>query len=72
MNSKLLIAHGAARDLKDDRGETAADIARKLGREREAKAIEDSGAALPGESGEARPSRVKNARAASPAVSKQA
>ena len=34
---KLLVDRGAQRDLKDDRGETAADIARKLGREREAK-----------------------------------
>jgi ankyrin repeat protein len=31
---KLLIDHGAALDLKDDRGKTAADIARALGHER--------------------------------------
>jgi uncharacterized protein len=30
---KVLIDHGAALDLKDDRGETAADIARELGHE---------------------------------------
>jgi ankyrin repeat protein len=38
---KLLIERGAARDLKDDRGQTAADIARGLGREREAKILEE-------------------------------
>ena len=37
---KLLIDRGAQRDLKDDRGETAADDARSLGREREAKILE--------------------------------
>jgi ankyrin repeat protein len=31
---KLLIDHGAALNLKDDRGKTAADIARALGHER--------------------------------------
>ena len=31
---KALIDHGAALDLKDDRGQTAADIARGLGHER--------------------------------------
>ena len=36
---KLLIDHGAALDLKDDRGKTAADIARGLGRERVAKML---------------------------------
>jgi uncharacterized protein len=35
-----LIEHGAALDLKDDRGKTAADIARDLGRERAAKLLE--------------------------------
>jgi hypothetical protein len=35
-----LIEHGAAPDLKDDRGKTAADIARGLGRERAAKLLE--------------------------------
>jgi uncharacterized protein len=34
---KTLIEHGAALDLKDDRGKTAADIARDLGREPAAK-----------------------------------
>jgi uncharacterized protein len=33
---KVLIDHGAAVDLKDDRGKTAADIARELGHERAA------------------------------------
>ena len=33
---KTLIEHGAALDLKDDRGKTAADIARDLGHERAA------------------------------------
>ena len=33
---KTLIGHGAALDLKDDRGKTAADIARDLGHERAA------------------------------------
>ena len=37
---KTLIEHGAALDLKDDRGKTAADIARGLGRERAAKLLE--------------------------------
>ena len=37
---KLLIEHGAALDLKDDRGKTAADIARGLGRESVAKLLE--------------------------------
>ena len=36
---KTLIAHGAALDAKDDRGKTAADIARDMGREREAKLL---------------------------------
>ena len=37
---KTLIEHGAAVGLKDDRGKTAADIARGLGRERAAKLLE--------------------------------
>ncbi len=37
---KTLIEHAAALDLKDDRGKTAADIARGLGRERAAKLLE--------------------------------
>ncbi len=37
---KTLIDHGAALDLKDDRGKTAADIARGLGHERAAKLLE--------------------------------
>jgi ankyrin repeat protein len=37
---KVLIDHGAALDLKDDRGETAAEIARALGHERAAKVLE--------------------------------
>ena len=37
---KLLIGRGAARDLKDDRGKTAADIARALGHSRAAKLLE--------------------------------
>jgi uncharacterized protein len=37
---KTLIEHGAALDLKDDRGKTAADIARDLGHERAAKLLE--------------------------------
>ena len=37
---KTLIEHGAAQDLKDDRGKTAADIARDLGHERAAKLLE--------------------------------
>ncbi len=37
---KTLIEHGAALDLKDDRGKTAADIARDLGRDRAAKLLE--------------------------------
>ena len=37
---KTLIDHGAAIDLKDDRGKTAADIARGLGHERAAKLLE--------------------------------
>jgi hypothetical protein len=37
---KTLIEHGAAPDLKDDRGKTAADIARGLGHERAAKLLE--------------------------------
>ena len=36
---KTLIEHGAALDLKDDRGKTAADIARDLGHERAAKVL---------------------------------
>ena len=37
---KTLIEHGAALDLKDDRGKSAADIARDLGHERAAKLLE--------------------------------
>jgi ankyrin repeat protein len=37
---KLLIGRGAARDLKDDRGKTAADIARALGHSRAAQQLE--------------------------------
>jgi uncharacterized protein len=37
---KTLIEHGAALELKDDRGKTAADIARGLGHERAAKLLE--------------------------------
>jgi len=37
---KTLIDHGAALDLKDDRGKTARDIARGLGHERAAKLLE--------------------------------
>jgi ankyrin repeat protein len=37
---KTLIEHGAALDLKDDRGKTAADIARDLGHERATKFLE--------------------------------
>ncbi len=37
---KVLIDHGAALDVKDDRGETAADIARELGHERAAKLLQ--------------------------------
>ena len=37
---KALIEHGAALDLKDDRGKTAADIARDLGHERAVKLLE--------------------------------
>ncbi len=37
---KVLLDHGAERDHKDDRGKTAADIARGLGREREARMLE--------------------------------
>jgi ankyrin repeat protein len=37
---KLLLDRGALLDLKDDRGKTADDIARGLGREREAKMLE--------------------------------
>jgi uncharacterized protein len=36
---KTLIDHGAALDLRDDRGKTAADIARDLGHERAAKLL---------------------------------
>ncbi len=36
---KTLIEHGASLDLTDDRGKTAADIARGLGRERAAKLL---------------------------------
>jgi ankyrin repeat protein len=36
---KTLIEHGAALDLEDDRGKTAADIARDLGHERAAKLL---------------------------------
>jgi ankyrin repeat protein len=37
---KTLVEHGAALDLKDDRGKTAANIARDLGHERAAKVLE--------------------------------
>ena len=37
---KTPIQHGAALDLKDDRGKTAANIARDLGHERAAKVLE--------------------------------
>ena len=37
---KALIDHGAALDLKDDRGQTAADIGRELGHERAAKLLQ--------------------------------
>jgi uncharacterized protein len=37
---KALIDHGAALDLKDDRGKTAADIARELGHERATELLE--------------------------------
>jgi uncharacterized protein len=37
---KALIDHGAALDLKDDRGKTAADIAHELGHERAAKYLQ--------------------------------
>ncbi len=37
---KVLLDHGAAPDLRDDRGKTAADIAGALGREREVKMLE--------------------------------
>jgi ankyrin repeat protein len=37
---KTLIEHGATLDLKDDRGKTAADIARDLGHARAAKFLE--------------------------------
>jgi ankyrin repeat protein len=37
---KTLLDHGAALDLKDDRGKTAADIARDLGHDRAAKLLE--------------------------------
>jgi ankyrin repeat protein len=37
---KLLIDRGAALDLKDDRGKTAADIASDLGDEQTAKLLE--------------------------------
>src|SRR5271166_4898152 len=37
---KMLLDQRARRDLTDDRGKTAADIARGLGREREAKILE--------------------------------
>jgi len=37
---KALIDHGAALDLKDDRGKTAADIAREIGHERAARLLE--------------------------------
>jgi ankyrin repeat protein len=37
---KALIEHGAALDLKDDRGMTAADIGRELGHERAAKLLQ--------------------------------
>ena len=37
---KLLIEHGAALDLKDDRGKTAGDIARGLGSEQAAKMLD--------------------------------
>jgi ankyrin repeat protein len=38
---KTLIDRGAARDLKDDRGKSAADIARALGRERESAMLQE-------------------------------
>ena len=44
---KALIDHGAALDLKDDRGKTAADIARELGHERATKALEQSAQSRP-------------------------
>jgi ankyrin repeat protein len=37
---KVLIDHAAALDLKDDRGQTAADIARELGHERAARMLQ--------------------------------
>jgi uncharacterized protein len=37
---RTLLEHGAALDLKDDRGKTPANIARDLGRERAAKLLE--------------------------------
>ena len=37
---KALIDHGAALGLKDDRGKTAADIARELGHEQAAKGLQ--------------------------------
>ena len=37
---EMLIGHGARLDLKDDRGKTAADIARELGHEQAAKLLE--------------------------------
>ena len=48
---KTLIAHGAALDLKDDRGKTPATIARGLGDERAAKMLEKKGR-LPSPTGE--------------------
>jgi ankyrin repeat protein len=41
---KTLIEHGAALDLKDDHGKTAADIARGLGHDRAAKPLARQGA----------------------------
>jgi uncharacterized protein len=44
---KVLLDHGAALDLKDDRGKTAADIARELGHERATKVLERQSARPP-------------------------
>jgi len=38
--TRTLVEHGAALDLKDDRGKPPADIARDLGRERAAMLLE--------------------------------
>jgi uncharacterized protein len=40
---KILLDHGAVVDLKDDRGQSAADIARSRGREREARMLGGNG-----------------------------